>query len=647
MSNPSSNPAYSQEEITFNNSHKARLVKVPRLAKGVEVATALGLPEPKAVFLVIGGTKNNAIDEALKTRLTHLFRYGLVPALERVGGMVLDGGTQAGIIELLGESLQSEASVALRVGVAPFGKVTWPGQPADEKRHWQLDPNHTHFAVVEDGQTWGDETKVLFELANCFSKRSPVMVILIGGGDQTKVEALLAVRKGWPLFILEDTGRLAKTLAKEFRAAEIARERKLPLPSIDDPLEAEIIADANIYLITEQDTAQDFEQDLRLLTGNEGHTLIEQVNKEQKIYSDRAVHQQNRFKRLQKIILTFGVLIPLFTAIQVGVATSDFKNTALINDSWPLKWDDVLNFPILLLPILTAALVTAYSNLNPGTKWTMLRAASEALKSETFRYRTKSGLYSNQKLLRSKVTREAQLAETLKSIRKQWLQTEVKDDNVYLAKPPKSKKKKKENPPCEDPPPDDKKSFLTSENYIQVRLEGQINWYKINAAKLSKQIFRAQIVVWILGATGTLLAAFKWSLIVSLTAAAAAALIAYLEYTQKLITRRQYNQTIINLEEVKGWWQGLKDYEKLKQGNIDRLVELTETALQTEQSAWVQQLQTVPNEIRKQEGAKDANSANPPTDHPTTSGQPENSAGTTPTARVDTTPQTPPTQDVK
>jgi SLOG in TRPM, prokaryote/SMODS and SLOG-associating 2TM effector domain 1 len=66
---------------------------------------------------------------------------------------LITGGTDAGVFSLLGAGL-GDHSPAASVGVAPAGRVTWPGRTDAAPDAVPLEPHHSHFALVE-GEEWG------------------------------------------------------------------------------------------------------------------------------------------------------------------------------------------------------------------------------------------------------------------------------------------------------------------------------------------------------------------------------------------------------------------------------------------------------------------------------------------------------------
>ncbi|HMH44338.1 MAG TPA: hypothetical protein VK557_12690, partial [Pyrinomonadaceae bacterium] len=127
------------------------------------------------------------------------------------------------------------------LGVAPAGKVTYPGDPspANIENGTPLEPNHSHFVLVE-GDEWGSETDMMFKLAGALNV--PVATTLIKGGSIAGSEALRSVCNGWQLLVVEGSGRFADQLSAAVRTAalntsttikEITRSGRVKLFSID------------------------------------------------------------------------------------------------------------------------------------------------------------------------------------------------------------------------------------------------------------------------------------------------------------------------------------------------------------------------------------------------------------------------------
>ena len=78
------------------------------------------------------------------------FSLGIARAAKNSNALIIDGGTRAGVMELIGLGVADQGHETELIGVAPSGKVTFPG--ASEAENLQnratLDPNHSHFVLV-------------------------------------------------------------------------------------------------------------------------------------------------------------------------------------------------------------------------------------------------------------------------------------------------------------------------------------------------------------------------------------------------------------------------------------------------------------------------------------------------------------------
>jgi len=128
------------------------------------------------------------------------------------------------------------------LGIAPEGKIAHPeisgGSAVSDGT--PLEPNHSHFVLVESNE-WGGETGKMLELARAFN--APIVAILVNGGAIAADEALQSVRNGWQLLVVEGSGRFSDELsaavrdgqsAKSVEVSEIARSGRVALFHVDD-----------------------------------------------------------------------------------------------------------------------------------------------------------------------------------------------------------------------------------------------------------------------------------------------------------------------------------------------------------------------------------------------------------------------------
>jgi hypothetical protein len=186
------------------------------------------------------------------SEISPLFTDGIAHIAASLHALIIDGGTQAGVMALMGLGVAHQRHKPTLLGVAPASTVMYPGKPTN-KTHSEavlLDPNHSHFVLVETDE-WGGETETMYELARVFSQRTPSLALLINGGGIAKSEVLHNVRQRRPIIIIEGSGRLADELTNIVH-------HKATSPS--EPELSEIIADGDLHLFPPTGTIADFEQ---------------------------------------------------------------------------------------------------------------------------------------------------------------------------------------------------------------------------------------------------------------------------------------------------------------------------------------------------------------------------------------------------
>ena len=229
--------------ITFANGNRAVAVSAPRDASAKTIINALGIVSPPAVILLFGGAAG--LDDSRKAHLATLFADGVTPVAAELGALIIDGGTQSGVMAIMGEAVAQHPRTCQLLGIAPKGKIAHPeivGASAVSDGA-PLEPHHSHFVLVESAE-WGGETTTLLELARGFN--APIVAVLVNGGAIAADEALQSVRNGWPLLVLEGSGRFADELseavrdgqsAKSAKIGEIARSGRVALFHVDDAAE--------------------------------------------------------------------------------------------------------------------------------------------------------------------------------------------------------------------------------------------------------------------------------------------------------------------------------------------------------------------------------------------------------------------------
>jgi hypothetical protein len=232
--------AVTKHTITFDNGNRAVVIMAPRDASPKAILDALEIASPRAVILLFGGAAG--LEDSRKTRLATLFAEGVTPVAAELGALIIDGGTQSGVMAMMGEAVAQYPGTCHLLGIAPKGKIA-PLEVSGASAVSDgapLEPNHSHFVLVESNE-WGGETTKMLELARAFN--APTVAILVSGGAIAADEALQSVRNGWPLIVIEGSGRFADDVSAAVRdgqsagyveASEIARSGRLTLFHVND-----------------------------------------------------------------------------------------------------------------------------------------------------------------------------------------------------------------------------------------------------------------------------------------------------------------------------------------------------------------------------------------------------------------------------
>ncbi len=206
------------QRVAFTQHRRpASLVHVDSLRQIPLAVKHLGVPQGRPVIVVVGGA-GRLSDQDLH-KIEHLFQNVLAPVAETCGAVVVDGGTDAGVMKLMGKARSLTKSHFPLVGVSPGELSILPDTQASHTEAAPLEPNHTHFILVK-GDRWGDESKYLARVATQIAGKSPSIAIVINGGEITLRDAECSVQEKRPLWVIEGTGRTADRLVAATRGAE-------------------------------------------------------------------------------------------------------------------------------------------------------------------------------------------------------------------------------------------------------------------------------------------------------------------------------------------------------------------------------------------------------------------------------------------
>jgi hypothetical protein len=341
----------------------------------------------RPVLLVVGGA--DGMDEAAAEAVGRLARDVIGPAVVAADAAVVDGGTDTGVMRLLGLARQAADGAFALVGVAPVGRV---GSPASVP-----EPNHSLVLAVP-GDAWGDESPWLLPVARAIARGLPVVLMLLNGGDIARREALAAVAEGVRTIVVGGSGRAADDLASTWRSAGASAPAAVTLASLAEPGPlTQLLGDAlagrqegtRMTSPTDVPAAASPSTGLRSdatlgsliaalpLTETQRQIIAARWLAQMEWMGDKAREAQRRYHVLRLTTVIGGVIVPAMVSISLGQTTPE-----------PLvRW---ATFVLSLLVAVSAAVEGFFHH---GDRWRHYRGTAELLKSEGWQFLTGVGAY--------------------------------------------------------------------------------------------------------------------------------------------------------------------------------------------------------------------------------------------------------------
>ncbi len=166
----------------------------------------------RPVLVVVGGASKMSSGE--RRRLTPLFTEVLAPLAHRLRTTVIDGGTDTGVMSMMGSARGDGGWSFPLVGVIVERLTNQSAQASVDAA--DLEPNHTHFVFVP-GSEWGEEAPWLARLATVVAGSEPSATVLVNGGDIAADDVGNSIDAGRRVVVLDGSGRTADALAAAVR----------------------------------------------------------------------------------------------------------------------------------------------------------------------------------------------------------------------------------------------------------------------------------------------------------------------------------------------------------------------------------------------------------------------------------------------
>jgi hypothetical protein len=200
-------------QVCFPSGKVAEQARVESFRELPHQLKALGLSINRPTLVMIGGA--GEISEEDSKKIHRIFFETLAPIAEKWQATVVDGGTDVGIMRLMGLARTKLNATFPLVGVAPRQLAILPGEVATLSDVAPIEPNHTHF-LFTPGDRWGDESACLAEAASLLAGECPSVTVLINGGNIARIDAEMNVAQERSLLVVAGSGRTADWIASAY-----------------------------------------------------------------------------------------------------------------------------------------------------------------------------------------------------------------------------------------------------------------------------------------------------------------------------------------------------------------------------------------------------------------------------------------------
>jgi hypothetical protein len=204
-------------QISLKRGVNVRAVNISEEKEIQAALNELEIPHPKPVIVLVGGA--GGIGWWDKFPMGRAIRI-VARLAEETGSVVVDGGTQAGIMKEIGKQRQRNKFSFPLVGVV-FDSLLMKEEPESI-----LDPNHTHFFLIP-GEDWGDESAWISKIATVIAGDRKSITVLVNGGQISRTDVGYSILEDRPTFVMRGTGRMADQIT--------LGEKIIPIDITDKP----------------------------------------------------------------------------------------------------------------------------------------------------------------------------------------------------------------------------------------------------------------------------------------------------------------------------------------------------------------------------------------------------------------------------
>lgn len=292
-------------------------------------------------------------------------------------------------------------------------------------------------------------------------------------------------------------------------------------------------------------------------------------------YDDTSVKRTASFTRLRRSILIFGVLATLLSIL-----------TTIYPAEFPPLGSFILKILLVASPIIASVLAAIGNEYYSTGDWLVARAGAEEILRDMYLYRT---------ILKSNPKRREWLERRLARVQRavfRGMNGELVMETFKGSVPPKPRF----HP--EEPGNDDGFADLSGEDYFKYRLENELYWHEKKIIVKQRDRFRLQVLIYISGALGAIIAAIatfgeassNLAIWVAFTAALTGAFSVWQQLKNLEEVVRNYSKVIMELGIISDHWKNLTDGERT-QSEVNRMVQSAENILWSRNVEYIKAMQ--------------------------------------------------------
>lgn len=544
------------------------------------VLDELAIPRGRPVLVVVGSADRERSEE-IQDAQRLLIEAVVAPVCRDEGAVVVSGGTDSGVMAVLGRAMREHAPDTVLVGVAPNGRLRGYGAGSNEVGAAWPEPHHRLIRVA--GETWGSEGPTLVRVAERIVGRSGVVVLALGGGDGTSREIALAARRRWPVILMTGCGGASENLARALPPATRPTRRSGADSGLGESLsyddDVRTAAEDGRFVALKLGERAEVERVLRWRLSN--NALLREAWTRFSTTDVFATTRKQPTQRLARGVLLLAMATVL-CAVLLGLSRAPSgSGKALISAAG----GDVLKGAVTALPLVAAALLGLVERRSRAGTWIELRYAAEYILREIYRSRAGAGNYGSHQTAPALLSQALVHVDTKTEGRSAALSNGYRSASLW---PPPSLAVRISSA-------DSLLGPLAASVYDEARVVDQLSFLETSVQRAERHATRLAMTIFLIGGSSAFLLAisWRWADVAAGAAAAAglvAALVAWREYSQREARTDAMRTTCLALRSARGRWLALPFDERHTSSQMTAYVTEVEDALAAEASDWERSL---------------------------------------------------------